>query len=166
MADGTAYEEVSLLAISHLAAHGEAPVASVAREVVEGLPHVAERAPRVLGGTLAERIERAREAVCATPFDRGAFDRRIAGIEECAEKRYLLAVAAFRAADGATVPVSASLDMAQAMRLDPGNAEYVSFARLLADNLEDRDLRRAIAEEQELIRRLAARGVSERGRWV
>jgi len=165
MSDCPAYDDVCQSALSYIAANADEPVASIARNVERDLSSKGGQQPRARLESVSERLYLARRAICKDPFDRGSFDDAIAGLGECAEKRYLMAVAETRSAAPGFVPDSAAKDIATAMRMDPGNPEYLQFAKRLQESLADNGLREQIEGEYNLIHDLAAQGVPERGGW-
>ena len=66
----------------------------------QGLPPRKTTQPSHTGLTTSERLASARRIAIRTPFDRKAFDKVIVGFVECAEMRYLMALAAFTEANG------------------------------------------------------------------
>ena len=166
MSDCPAYDAVNHLTMSYLASSADGAVANMARSVEKNLPLREVQTSANAAHTTSERLVSARRMVSQTPFNQVTFESIMIDLEECAEKRYLMALAAFRIANGHSVVTSASQDIEVAMRLDPGNVEYLQFAEQLLENLGDQGLKRQIESEQAFIRRLREQGASEHGGWV
>ena len=164
MSDCPAYDRVCGLALTRMASGSDASVARIATDMRQSVPAVKEPRRQYLASR-GERLQWLRELLCASPFDHMTFFNAIAGIEECAEKRFLMAVAAVRSSAGQSVPESAADDLAAALKADPGNAEYLQFAHILMPLLPDARLKQLIGDEEEFIRRMRARGVAEKGKW-